>query len=169
MPPHPRLPLAALAVLGALLLPLAAMAETAERDSVVEVAAGPSFTRGNESTAVASVSWLPHWRDTANGALRFDVGGIYVHGRGDVPGQDLAANVLVGYVGTRYERDNGFVFGSGLGLQAGRTSALSGNPQFVSSIGWRWTSFTLMLRHVSNASIKQPNDGETMLVGGWRF
>ena len=150
-------------------LPAVALARDGATDAVVEVAAGPSFTRNNELTAVASVSWLPHWRDTAHGALRFDLGAVYVHGRGQVPGFDLDGNVLVGYAGTRYERDNGFVFGTGIGLQAGRTDALSGNPQFVSSIGWRWSRTTLLLRHISNASIRQPNDGETMLVLGWRF
>ena len=117
------------------------------------VAAVVVFAASAALPAVASVSWLPHWRDTAHGALRFDLDG----------------NVLVGYAGTRYERDNGFVFGTGIGLQAGRTDALSGNPQFVSSIGWRWQRFSLLARHISNASIKQPNDGETMLVAAWRF
>ena len=51
----------------------------------------------------------------------------------------------------------------------GHTDALSGNPQFVSTVGWRWDRFALLARHISNASIKQPNDGETMLMATWRF
>lgn len=54
-------------------------------------------------------------------------------------------------------------------MQSGHTDALSGDPQFVSTIGWRWERFSVLARHISNASIRQPNDGETMVVAAWRF
>lgn len=155
------------ACLALLLLPLVAAAQDA--DPRFEAAAGVSATRNNETTGVASLAWLPAWRDTANGALRWEVGALYVHGRGDVPGFDLDDSVVVGFGGARYEHRSGFTAGGAIGVQAGKTDALSGNPQFVTTAGWQWSRFSLLLRHVSNASIHQPNDGETMLVGAWRF
>jgi hypothetical protein len=59
--------------------------------------------------------------------------------------------------------------GAGIGAQAGETDALSGDPQFVTTLGWRWDRFSLLLRHISNASLHEPNDGETMLLAAWRF
>ncbi len=140
----------------------------AQSAAPVDVGIGASATRENETTLVATAAWLPEWRRTANGVLRWELGAIYVRGR-DNTRFDLAEDAGVVHGGARYERDNGFIAGFGIGVQAGRTDALSGNPQFVSSVGWRWQRFSVLARHISNASIKQPNDGETMLVAAWRF
>lgn len=145
-----------------------AAAPALAQTSPVEIGVGLSATRENESTLVATAAWLPEWRATERGMLRWDLGAIHVRGR-DNTRFDLDEDVVVVHGGARYERDNGFVAGFGVGVQSGRTDALSGNPQFVSSVGWRWARFSLLARHISNASIKQPNDGETMLVGTWRF
>lgn len=51
----------------------------------------------------------------------------------------------------------------------GSTHALSGNLQFGTAIGWSWEHVDVMVRHISNARIKEPNDGETMLLLGVRF
>lgn len=136
----------------------------------VEATAGVSLTRDNESTPVASVAWLPEWRGFGeHGQLRWEVGAVHVRGRSDSD-YDNADDVTVVHGGYRYERtDNGFTTGFGVGLQAGHTDALSGNPQFITTVGWRWGRFSLLARHISNASLHQPNDGETMLVGAWRF
>jgi len=134
----------------------------------VEVTGGVSTTRDSQTTGVGSVAWLPEWREGFGGLLRWEVGAIYVHGRGQTH-LDLGDNVVVVHGGTRYEHPSGFTHGFGVGLQVGHTDALSGNPQFVSTVGWRWNRFSLLARHISNASIKQPNDGETMLVAAWRF
>ena len=64
---------------------------------------------------------------------------------------------------------SGIVHDLAVGVQDGRTEALSGSPQFISTFGWRWGRFSLLARHVSNASLHQPNDGETMLQATWRF
>ncbi|WP_245815753.1 acyloxyacyl hydrolase [Luteimonas chenhongjianii] len=140
----------------------------AAQSAPIEIGAGASATRDNETTLALTAAWLPEWRRTEHGVLRWDVGAIYVRGRDDTR-LNLDEDVGVFHGGARYERDNGFVAGFGAGVQVGRTDALSGNPQFVSSIGWRWQRFSLMARHISNASIKQPNDGETMLVATWRL
>lgn len=134
----------------------------------VEVAGGVSITRDSETTGVGSVAWMPEWREAWGGQLRWEVGAIYVPGR-DSYHLDLDDDAGVFHGGLRYERESGFTAGFGAGLQVGHTDALSGNPQFVSTVGWRWDRFSLLARHISNASIKQPNDGETMLVAGWRF
>ena len=159
---RPVLPVLALVVALSIAAPVRA------QSAPVDVGLGASATRENETTLVATAAWLPEWRRTENGVLRWEVGAIYVRGR-DNTRFDLAEDAGVVHAGARYERDNGFVAGFGVGVQAGRTDALSGNPQFVSSIGWRWQRFSLLARHISNASIKQPNDGETMLVAAWRF
>ena len=151
-------------LLGLALLPAAPLAA-----ADVEVAGGVSVTRDSETTGIASVAWLPAWRETPRGGLlRWEVGAIYVHGRSGTR-LDLGEDVGVFHGGLRYERPNGFTAGLGAGLQVGETDALSGNPQFVTTLGWRWDRFSLLARHISNASIKQPNDGETMLLAAWRF
>ncbi|MEN1957164.1 acyloxyacyl hydrolase [Luteimonas changyuni] len=151
------------AALFALALPAAAA-------TGIEVAAGGSKTTEREFTKVASVAWLPELRELDNAVLRGEVGAIHVDGRGQVRGRDLSDSVVVGFVGLRYERtDNGLTLGAGVGAQSGETDALSGDPQFVTTAGWRWGRFSLLLRHISNASLHAPNNGETMVVGAWRF
>ncbi len=154
--------LSVLAVAACLAAPVRA------QSAPVDIGIGASATRENETTLVATAAWLPEWRRTARGVLRWELGAVYVRGR-DNTRFDLSEDAGVVHGGARYERDNGFVAGFGVGVQAGRTDALSGNPQFVSTVGWRWQWFSLLARHISNASIRQPNDGETMLVAAWRF
>ena len=151
-------------------LAAALAAAPVQAQSNLEVAAGPATTTGNERTGVAAVAWLPELRQLDGAVLRADVGAMYFDGRGEVPGRDLSDDVVVAHVGLRYERtDNGLTLGAGVGAQSGETDALSGDPQFVSTVGWRWQRFSLLLRHVSNASLHAPNDGETMLLAAWRF
>ena len=160
----PTLPVRAL-VCAALACSTAAPAMA---ENPVDLGIGASATRENSTTLVASLAWLPEWRRTEHGVLRWELGGVYVRGR-DNTRFDLGEDAGVVHGGVRYERDNGFTAGFGVGAQFGRTDALSGNPQFVSTVGWRWDRFALLARHISNASIKQPNDGETMLLATWRF
>ena len=151
-----------------LILALVLLASAPLAMAQVEVAGGISTTRDSETTGVASVAWMPEWRQAYGGTLRWEIGAIYVHGRSGTH-LDLDEDVGVFHGGLRYDRPNGFTAGFGAGLQVGETDALSGNPQFVSTVGWRWSRFSLLARHISNASIKQPNDGETMLLAAWRF
>ena len=138
--------------------------------SDIEVAAGVSTTTDREFTRVASAAWLPQLRQLDKAVLRAEVGVVYVDGRGEVHNRDLADDVWVGFLGLRYERtDNGLTLGAAIGAQAGETDAISGDPQFVTTAGWRWDRFAVMLRHISNASLHSPNNGETGLVAAWRF
>lgn len=160
---------AILALLPIALL-LAIAPGTARAAADIEVTAGASTTTDREFTPVASATWLPQLRELDNAVLRGEVGVGYVNGRGDVRGRDLAGDVWLGFAGVRYERtDNGLTLGAAVGVQSGETDALSGDPQFVTTVGWRWDRFSLLVRHVSNASMHSPNNGETMLVAGWRF
>ena len=159
-------PIPALLALSALFAALPAAAQTTS--SPFEVGLAVSATRENETTPIASVAWLPEWREIGNGMLHWDIGAMYIRGR-DGTRFDLEDDVKVFHGGLRYERSKGFVAGFGVGVQSGHTDALSGDPQFVSSIGWRWQRLSLLARHISNASIHQPNDGETMLMATWRF
>jgi hypothetical protein len=51
----------------------------------------------------------------------------------------------------------------------GRTQALSSGYEFVSSLGWQGKHFSVQLRHISNASLHEPNRGETMALVGVGF
>jgi len=93
---------------------------------------------------------------------------MYVRGRRH-SNYDNADTVHFYHAGLRYERPSGLVAGFGIGAQSGWTEALSGDPLFISTFGWRWGQFSLLARHISNARLHQPNDGETMLQAAWRF
>lgn len=54
-------------------------------------------------------------------------------------------------------------------LQTGRTIALSGALEFVSTLGWQGRRFSVQLRHVSDAGLRDPNRGETMALVGVGF
>lgn len=136
--------------------------------SQIEVGAAISFTRDNETTPILALAWLPEWREFRGGQLHWEVGVLHVRGRGNTA-HDLEDDVTVFHGGVRYERPRGLTAGFGIGAHTGHTDALSGDPQFVSTIGWRWDRFSLLARHISNASIHQPNDGETLLQAAWRF
>ena len=49
------------------------------------------------------------------------------------------------------------------------TDELSGHIQFSTALGVTGTKWELSLRHLSNARLKQPNNGETMVLVGYRF
>jgi len=132
-----------------------------------EIAAGASFTRDNEDTQMAAIAWLPYWREFHGGALRFEVGAMYFRGRPHSR-YDNAEYVRLAHAGLRYERPNGLIGGFGVGVQHGKTDALSGDPQFISSIGWRWNRVSLMFRHISNAKL-HGNEGENVVQVAWRF
>jgi len=144
------------------------MAIPAAAQPQFEIGGGISFTRDNESTKVASVAWVPHWQDFHGGALRWDVGAMHVRGRNHSRFNN-ADDVSFIHAGLRYEHPNGLIGGFGVGVQHGKTDALSGDPQFISSLGWRWNRVSLMLRHISNGSMHGPNEGENVLQVAWRF
>lgn len=54
-------------------------------------------------------------------------------------------------------------------LQSGRSMALSGSLEFVSTLGWQGRRFSLQVRHVSDGGLRDPNRGETMVLLGVGF
>jgi len=134
----------------------------------IEIGVGMSVTRDNEESPAAALAWLPPWREAYGGLLRAEVGALYIRGRRHSR-YDNAESVRLVHAGLRYERGNGLTAGFAIGVQHGKTAALSGDPQFISSIGWRWDRVSLLLRHVSNGGLDKPNDGENFLQLGVRF
>jgi hypothetical protein len=52
---------------------------------------------------------------------------------------------------------------------SGSTQALSSHYEFVTTIGWQWKHLSFQVRHISNASLHEPNRGETMALVGVGF
>ncbi len=60
-------------------------------------------------------------------------------------------------------------FGFDVALAKNRSGTLSSPYEFVSTLGWQGGHYLVALRHISNASLHEPNLGETMLLLGVRF
>lgn len=60
-------------------------------------------------------------------------------------------------------------FGFGVALTKDRTGTLSSPYEFVSTFGWQGDRYVLAIRHISDASLHEPNLGETMVLAGVRF
>jgi hypothetical protein len=54
-------------------------------------------------------------------------------------------------------------------LHTGRTQALSSVYEFATTLGWQGRRFSVQIRHISNASLHEPNRGETMALVGVAF
>jgi len=139
------------------------MATSAHAQTHIEIGTGVSFTRDEETTPAIALAWLPPLRELHGGLLRAEFGGVYVRRRNHSRYNNAQAVRLV-HAGLRYEHPNGLTGGFGIGAQHGKTDALSGDPQFISSIGWRWNRVSLLFRHISNASLHKPNEGENLLL-----
>ncbi|MBS7457567.1 acyloxyacyl hydrolase [Coralloluteibacterium stylophorae] len=161
---HPRSLAAAILAIGLSAATLPAQAQQ------FEIAGGVAKKHEGETTEVFSAHWLPELRRIGNATLRADIAYYRVQGR-DVDDTDweLEEDVDVFGAGARYEHDNGLVLGFAIAAQHGYTDALSGDPQFISQVGWRWRALTLSVRHISNAGYESPNQGESMVMAGFRF
>ncbi|TWI11565.1 lipid A 3-O-deacylase PagL [Lysobacter ruishenii] len=54
-------------------------------------------------------------------------------------------------------------------MNAGETTSLSGHFQFGNGIGYAHGPWEVMVKHISNARIRPPNHGETMVLVGYNF
>ncbi len=99
-------------------------------------------------------------------------------------------SAVIGYVAGRdpktYDRDS-WLIGAGLritGSHDGKrrwfwesflllspqdTPSLSGHLQFANGFGYTQAPWEIKIRHISNAGLREPNHGETMLLVGYRF
>lgn len=135
-----------------------------------EVSGGVAVPIRGIPAPVAGIAWLPELRTLDSAVLRLELGLVAVGPRDTVKNRSLDDTVAVGLIGLRYERtDNGFFAGFAIGAQAGETDALSGGPQFASTLGWRWDRWSLAYRHISNGGIDEPNFGEDIVLLGYHF
>ncbi len=166
-----KYPLRILTAIG--LIAISALVWTpSSRAANIEILAGRSVTtqqRWTDTVFIASVgSWRPldgsetwRWAPTA-GLGEFKARSTHQ--------ENLDHASLIVYGGARLSGWWRQAFVSfGVGLTKYRTDALSSPYEFVSSLGWQSPRYVLMLRHISNAKLHQPNLGETMLLGGLRF
>lgn len=81
-----------------------------------------------------------------------------------------ARTVVLGGAGARLQRQGqSWFFEENVVVAGGRTPALSGPVEFMTSFGWSVEQWELVARHVSNAGFSGPNQGETMILVGRRF
>ncbi len=145
----------------------------------VQVEAGRSYMdRDAASTVFAEVVWTPQRLGDSRFTWAPDAAVGWIDGR-DLPrftgdrytATDdvwlLAAGVRLQYAPD--DRGRGWFVSLQPALQSGRTQALSGGLEFVSTLGWQGRRFSLQLRHVSNAGLQGPNRGETMALVGVGF
>ncbi|WP_185754599.1 lipid A 3-O-deacylase [Rhodanobacter sp. OR444] len=135
----------------------------------ITVEAGPSWTKGQRSTAAAFVTALG--KERSFGRLQwqpeFDLGMVKSR---HVALKNLDRTVWVAAAGARIPHMWKHLFFSfQVAAATPHTGALSSTPQFVSSLGWQQGRVVVMLRHISNGSTHEPNYGESMLLLGMRF
>lgn len=157
---------------GALLLGL--LGASAASAGEFEVLGGASY---NAQEGTTSAGWLHYVGERPSGSAgnrwqpQFMLVGGALSSR-DAPGYDTQA-LLGGGVRLRHVDAAGSPspwFAEGLLLSNSRsTPALSGHVQFGTGIGYEIGRYRLVLRHISNAGLKEPNGGETMLLFGAAF
>ncbi|WP_300621691.1 acyloxyacyl hydrolase [Dokdonella sp.] len=153
--------------LALLSVPLAAAAQE-DADARWEAVAGPSVTLSKEWTGAAFVERLGTLRATGPLAWAPDFALGVVAAR-STRRASLDRDVVLAALGARvYVWHTLFVSGQ-VALLAGRTDALSSAGEFVTSVGWQGGRWTAMVRHISNARLREPNHGETMLLVGVAF
>lgn len=135
----------------------------------VDVAAGVSVTSGHRSSAALAVDVVePAWK-LGNTNIVPDFGLTGIKGI-DGYGHDFSRTTWVAAAGLCAPRLwEHLYFSFQLAAAAPQTPALSSTEQFVSTLGWSNGGEVVMLRHISNASLRAPNLGETMLLVGVRF
>nr|WP_240734004.1 lipid A 3-O-deacylase [Dyella soli] len=54
-------------------------------------------------------------------------------------------------------------------VQSGRTQALSSPYEFITTVGYEGSHWSLGIRHISDGGMHKPNRGETMILAGVAF
>lgn len=169
MPSRSRIPRAIRRGAAAALVAVALGAAAQDgRDARWEASAGPSVTLGKEWTGAGFVERIGEPRPFGSFAWAPDVALGVVAAR-STRRASLDRDVVLAAFGARaYVWRHLFVSGQ-VALLAGRTDALSSAGEFVTGIGWQDGRWTAMVRHISNARLREPNHGETMLLVGLAF
>ncbi len=156
------------AVAVSMLLALIA-GSTVARSADMDLLGGASATSHGRLTPAVAVDWLGNPWQWKNMAVQPDIGLTYVAGRRD-QSDGLHRSALVVAAGVRFpELWHQLFFSFQVGVAAPHTPALSSTHQFVSSLGWSDHNFVIIMRHISDASTRAPNLGETMLLAGVRL
>jgi len=135
-----------------------------------EAIVGSGFTRSNSWSNAAFVDLVaPKRQADLFGGIEWSpmftfggIGGVSRFGRDDKTVWFLGA-------GARVQLPERFFASFELGAVAPRTPAFSSTYEFATSLGWQWERFVISVRHISNAGLKEPNFGETMILAGITF
>lgn len=139
-----------------------------------EVQLGVSDTKGQKTSGAVWMQSVGLEKPLMNSGRwqRESIGTVgYIDGRSE---SEYGANVWLLGVGQRIrhvsegEPSHWFIETSVLGA-VGRTPAISGPLQFGTALGWSGDRYQVLIRHVSNAGLRSPNHGETMLLLGASF
>jgi hypothetical protein len=145
-----------------------------------EVEAGRSYSNSHGTAAVFVESVFDQ---QPIGSSRFtwepDVSLGWINGRdlyeNHIAGENTRENAFLAAAGARVQYgDEGdwyrhLFFSFQPTYNTGRTPALSSALEFTSTLGVQVGHFSVRLRHISNASIHEPNRGETMALVGVSF
>lgn len=135
----------------------------------VDVATGASVTSRHRSTAAVALDVVGSTWHLGRMSLAMDIGLTHINGISGY-GHDFSRATWVAAGGLRVPRLwKQLYFSFQLAAAAPETPALSSPQEFVSTLGWSGHGVVVMLRHISNASTRAPNLGETMLLVGMRL
>ncbi len=166
-----KYPLRTLIMIG--LIAISALVWTpSSRAANIEMLVGRSVTTQQRWTDTVFITSVGNWRPLdGSGNWRWaPAAGLGEFKARSTRKENLDHATLIVYGGVRLGGWWRQAFVSfGVGLTKYRTDALSSPYEFVSSLGWQGQHYVLMLRHISNAKLHQPNLGETMLLVGLRF
>jgi hypothetical protein len=165
-PPRTAL-LAGFLALFALAFTAAAFAAPAAERATYRLALGAAKPHEERWATTIAFGLERDWRPFHGGRLSWD-GMLMAFDRRDGEGgrAELDRAVLMAAGGLRWRR-GGFINGFAVGLATPRTAAISGPLQFVTTLGYGWTHWAVLVQHVSNAGFEGRNHGETMLMLEW--
>lgn len=133
-----------------------------------EIMAGRSLTLGSLWTNAAFVERVGAKRTLGPITWAPDLGFGFIQSRSTEQDRlDHGVGILA--LGARVHLWRGLFVSEQLALALGRTDAISSSGEFVTSLGWQGPRWVLMVRHISNAELREPNHGETMLLLGASF
>lgn len=164
----PRIAFAWIGLLGSALA-CAAPAAQADEATRWEVMAGRSRTLNSLWTNAAFVERLGDPHRLGRFTWTPDLALGWIQGRSSRYEHRLDHAVGVLALGARLELWRGLFISEQVAVTTATTDALSSHGQFVSSAGWQATHWVVLLRHISNAELHEPNHGETMLLLGYAF
>jgi hypothetical protein len=151
---------------------LAATPHAQAGDFEIQLGASDTKDQGGSGTVWVQSIGLEDSIGQSGRWQRESVGTVgYINGRSE-PG--YGDNVWLLGVGQRIRHvsdgspSHWFVEANLLGA-VGRTPAISGPVQFGTALGWSGDRYQVLIRHVSNAGLRSPNRGETMLLLGASF